>query len=430
MRRARLTVLLLLLCAGASAQNKFDIGANFMTRGELRNGGFAFVDEELEIPDDNFAGFILERTRLTLDYAGENLTANITGQHCGTWGSREGGNFMIYEAWVKFDSKNGFFTKIGRQNLSYDDQRIFGADDWSMTGMTHDVLKAGYEGHGHKVHVFGAYNQNLENIDGGTYFSGGLQPYKAMEALWYHFDFPSFPLGASLLLMNVDLQGGDRRVDETTFHEQIYGTFLSFQPKNWALEAAYYREAGKEEHGLPINAWMASGKVTWKPSQSFQLYGGYDFLSGDKYFAVPPEGRFGMVHHDVIRGFSSLYGSNHKFYGAMDFFYVTTYVRGFTPGLQNAYIGTGWKPGKNLSLDLSYHFLAIATNLDNVKKPLGHEVEFSASYSFRPDTKLSMGFSFMKGTDTMAYLKRSFGDNRLEWAWAMLTVSPKFLSGK
>lgn len=137
-----------------------------------------------------------------------------------------------------------------------------------------------------------------------------------------------------------------------------------------------------------------------------------------------------MVHHDVIRGFSSLYGSNHKFYGAMDFFYVTTYVRGFTPGLQNAYIGTGWKPGKNLSLDLSYHFLAIATNLDNVKKPLGHEVEFSASYSFRPDTKLSMGFSFMKGTDTMAYLKRSFGDNRLEWAWAMLTVSPKFLSGK
>ena len=41
-----------------------------------------------------------------------------------------------------------------------------------------------------------------------------------------------------------------------------------------------------------------------------------------------------------------------------------------------------------------------------------------------------MGFSFMKGTDTMAYLKRSFGDNRLEWAWAMLTVSPKFLSGK
>ena len=213
MRRARLTVLLLLLCAGASAQNKFDIGANFMTRGELRNGGFAFVDEELEIPDDNFAGFILERTRLTLDYAGENLTANITGQHCGTWGSREGGNFMIYEAWVKFDSKNGFFTKIGRQNLSYDDQRIFGADDWSMTGMTHDVLKAGYEGHGHKVHVFGAYNQNLENIDGGTFFSGGLQPYNAMEALWYHFDFPSFPLGASLLLMPAGRGQTGRRND-------------------------------------------------------------------------------------------------------------------------------------------------------------------------------------------------------------------------
>ena len=89
MRETFISVLLLLLCAGAGAQNKLDIGANFMTRGEIRNGGLVSTSSDAEEdPVENFAGFILERTRLTLDYTGENLTANITGQHCGTWGSR------------------------------------------------------------------------------------------------------------------------------------------------------------------------------------------------------------------------------------------------------------------------------------------------------------------------------------------------------
>ena len=48
------------------------------------------------------------------------------------------------------------------------------------------------------------------NINGGTYFSGGIQPYKSMAALWYHYDVPAFPLGVVPQLVRF---AGDGRID-------------------------------------------------------------------------------------------------------------------------------------------------------------------------------------------------------------------------
>ena len=425
---------LLLLPLGARAQVTID--ADFFTRGEVRRGGISKSSEDVD-KDYGFdrANFIVERTKLSLDYAADNIQGRLTAQHSGTWGSKEGGDFNVHEAWMKFISDKGFFAQIGRQNLSYDDQRIFGSDDWSMTGITHDVLKLGFEGHGHSLHIFAGYNQNPENISGGTFYSGGLQPYKALEAAWYHLDIPRTSLGLSLLFADIGMQSGEKgSTDEYTLprvrRQQVYGTFVTWKPGRLAAEAAYYRQGGVEEHGLPIDAWMASGKLSYSPSMHLTLYGGYDHLSGDDQYATPPMGQIGMIQHDKARGFSSVYGSHHKFYGAMDFFYVTTYYGGFTPGLQNAYGGITWKPGNKTSLDLAYHFLATATQLQNADKPLGHELEFSGSYSFRSNIKMSIGYSYMHGTETMVVLKRSTDNRQLRWAWLMLTVTPTIFSSR
>ena len=125
-----------------------------------------------------------------------------------------------------------------------------------------------------------------------------------------------------------------------------------------------------------------------------------------------------------------MYGSHHKFYGAMDFFYVSTYVNGFTPGLQNLYGGITWTPGKKLSMDASYHFLSTATTIEDASKALGHEVELSATWTIADSVSLSAGYSFMQGTETMAILKRSSNNNRLQWGWLMLQITPKFFSTK
>ena len=426
MRKVLLLALsLTALSWGLLAQDgKLNVNADFLTRGEIRSGGLPLEEEGVQ----DYAAFILERTMIGVDYSKAGFSTNITAQHSGTWGSSEGGYFNVYEAWIQMTSDKGFFAKIGRQNLSYDDQRIFGPDDWAMTARSHDALKVGYEGNGHKIHLFASYNQNADNMKGGTYYTGGLQSFKAMEALWYHYDIQRANLGISAVFVNIGMQGGTKVVDEKLYQQQVVGTYFSFTPKRFSLEAAYYHQMGKEENGLPINAWMASVKAAWSPEGEVSFYGGYDHLSGDEHFATPPQGQIGMIRHEKIHGFSSINGSHHKFYGAMDFFYVSTYYGGFTPGLQNFYAGMKWKPGKKMTLDAAYHFFATATKLQNADRPLGHEMEFSASYSFGNNSKLSLGYTFMRGTETMAILKRSNDKRNLNWAWLMYTVTPKFFS--
>ena len=77
-----------------------------------------------------------------------------------------------------------------------------------------------------------------------------------------------------------------------------------------------------------------------------------------------------------------------------------------------------------------YHYLATATKIQNADKPLGHEVELSASYKFMKEAKLSIGYSYMRGTDTMVILKKTSENRQLRWAWIMLNVSPRFFYGK
>ena len=411
----------------AAPENKLEVSANFLTRGEIRDGGIVSTEEEVDTED--FASFILERTLLGISYERTGLSCRLNAQHSGVWGSSEGSFFNVHEAWVKLRSDIGIYAIVGRQALSYDDQRIFGNDDWAMIARSHDALKLAYEGHGHKLHLIGAFNQTAANLKGGTFFSGGLQPYKAMEAVWYHYDVPETSLGFSLLFMNVGMQGEERGELQKTYQQQIFGTYLSYKPRNWSAEAAYYNQSGKEENGIPIQAWMSSIKAAYNPG-TWSLFGGYDYLSGDRDFATPPKGMIGMTRHETIHGFSSLYGSHHKFYGAMDFFYVTTYYGGFTPGLQNLYLGGKWLPAERYSVNACLHYLATATKLQNAKRPLGFEMELSASCKLFKDATLSVGYSFMKGTETMEVLKRTSGNRQLQWGWVMLSVSPKFFSGR
>ena len=422
LRRAFLLAALLVPMLAVAQEKKFSVDANYLMRGEIRDGGLSVSDEG----EAGYARFVLSRTRIGASFEHDWLSARLVAQHAGTWGSIEGNSLSMNEAWVRFGTK-GFFAKVGRQSLSYDDQRIFGLDDWSMTGISHDAVKVGFEGGAHKVHLIGAYNQDVANMDkGGTRFSGGLQPYKGLGAAWYHVDISK--VGLSALFMDLGLQSTEDL--KSTFHQHLAGAFVSWQPKRFGLEGAYYHQWGKEQSGLPVNAWMASVKATARISDMLSARAGYDYLSGDEDFAVPGQGMIGLTRHEVVNGFSSLYGSNHKFYGAMDFFYVSTYVSGFTPGLQNLYAGVTFKPVEKLSVDAAYHYFSTAVQVKDHLRALGHEVELTASWRFSKDVSLSAGYSFMQGTETMSALKRTADNNRLHWGWVMLLVTPRFFETK
>ena len=421
-------VLPLLFSIGLKAQeadNEFSLDAQLVTRGELRVGGFKPDD----LGKERISRFAQGKYLVTASYQRSWLEVKLSPKFSGVWGQASSG-ISLYEGWAKMQSKGGLFVKIGRQELNYDDGRIIGNDDWTMTAPTHDVLELGYEGEKHKVHLLAAYNQNAENIDNGdVYYSGGLQPYKTMQAIWYHYDMPKKLFGVSILGMNIGMQSEKDEEPQTTYYQQLVGTYLALRPKHWSLEGAFYYQMGKQEHGMTVDAFMVNAKLNVKPSENYDLFVGYDYLSGDKYFAVPPHGGLGLVFHDKVRGFNAIFGSHHQFYGAMDFFYLSNYVGGFTPGLQNLFVGGNIKPVNGLSINAAYHYYAIATNLDYVNtKTLGHSVELSGKYAFNEAVSLSAGYTFMKGSETMELLNQVSEKRQLHWAWVMLSITPRLFA--
>ena len=426
--------ILLLMHANAWAQDTlFTADLHLMTRGEIRNGGMTYKNTDEQ--QDSKSAFILDRVRLSLGYQRNWLEAKAAVQHVGTWGHEGSSNVNVYEAWGKVKASFGLFAQIGRLALRYDDERIIGSDDWVMASMTHDALRLGYEGYGHKVHGILCYNQNMRATSSpGSYYADGSRPYKTMQTLWYHYDVPKVPLGISLLMMNIGMQagvpGGTYENAPHTEWQTVLGGYVKCTPRYFSIEGSYYRQTGRDERTAKLDAWMASAKVVYIPNKTWAIKAGYDHLSGDDYVAVVKPGGLGMPLHEVCKGFNPVYGSHHKFYGAMDFFYLSTYVNGFTPGLQNAYIGAFYEPIKQLSLKVNYHYLATGTKLNGLSSTLGHEIEVEAAYMPARDIRIAAGYSYMTGTETMEKLKRATGDGNLRWAWLSLNVMPRLFSAK
>lgn len=137
--------------------NLFTIDFQHLTRGEYRNGGLPAGDQAV----DDKASFINGRSRLNFGYERPHLTMCLSVQHAGLWG--QSGSMMLNEGWAMLHTRPWwdstiFFAKLGRQVLSYDDERILGANDWAMTGVTHDVATLGFNGKTNSLHIMLAYN--------------------------------------------------------------------------------------------------------------------------------------------------------------------------------------------------------------------------------------------------------------------------------
>lgn len=433
--------LLLLASVGCWAQddslkNQLSVGLNFMTHGEIQGGGLPRRPNDNVLVEDR-SNFLVGRARLSVDYIRPGLEAYAVVQNNAIWGMKGNQALNLYEGWVKMSAKSGLFAQIGRVALTYDDERIIGPNDFAMAAASHDVLRIGYEGNGHRLHGILAYNQNGSNVYTNTYYEDGAQSYKTMQTLWYHYELPKIPLGASILFMNVGLQAGlqaETYNQPSTEYQQMIGGYVKYAPKKLTFEGSYYRQMGKTVDGAnqagKIKAWMASVKANIKPADNYGIEVGYDYLSGDDYVPVTYGGGFGLPAHEVQRGFSPLYGSRTKFYGILDYFYESAYTNGFTPGLQKAFIGGYFKPTTKLYCRAIYDYLATAKELKDLKMTLGHAIELQASYSFSKDISLVAGFTQMMGTETMDRLKQGNSDKRARWGWFSLVISPSLFATK
>ena len=395
-------------------ENQLTVSAQIRSRAEYRNGALSPRSE-----GTSPAGFVNERARIGIDYKRKGLEMKFSAQHVGVWGQDalvdKNGRFILNEAWAKLALSDDWFIQLGRQNLAYDDERILGGLDWNVAGRYHDALKIGYEKGGHKLHGIFAFNQNDENTNGGSYYDNSTTKlYKNMQTIWYHYQSQSAPFGISLLVMNLGQETGEED-DPNTKYLQTYGTHITYNPGIVNLTGSFYYQSGKNSSSRKVSAYMGSIKAGFKVSPIWTINIGEDYLSGSK------------SSDGTYKAFDPLYGTHHKFYGAMDYFYASTFVTGYAPGLSDTQIGLSCKTSKAASLSLNYHYFATGVKLEGLKRTLGSEIDIQIDWKIKKDITFQAGYSTMFGSSTMDTVKGGSHDSWQDWAWVSLNISPSML---
>jgi len=412
----KLVPILFIVFIPMAGNAQFSLSGEFRPRTELRNGY-----KMLRTSQNNPAFFTSQRTRLNLVYKQDKYTFKLSGQDVRTWGEvdqlQDNPNVNIHEAWAQVNFSETLGMKIGRQELVYDDQRLLGSVNWAQQGRSHDALLITYQNQSSEfsLDIGGAYNQEAQNVLGNSY---SLPNYKMLSYVWLNKDFGKFDASGIFLTDGFEVSSG------SVNYRYTYGTHINYHAKDLAISGTIYAQSGDDANRNNIWAYMAAGKVSYDLSLVI-ITVGYDYLSGGDAGDSNP----------TSHAFNTLYATNHKFYGHMDYF---TNIPADTRGgsLQDAQVGVAFATSEKTSLNLTYHHFSLANEITDPLNPgqtldisLGSEVDFSLDYGFSDEINFRLGYSALFENASLEDLQQRQADGLQQWGWVMLTLKPKFLDG-
>ena len=411
------------------------------------------------------------------------------------------GEFTIATAsdtncWLKVDNLS---LKIGRQEIVYDDVRLLGNLDWLQQGRRHDAAILKFLHKGYQLDLGAAFNQNADAFGTrGVFYNpqnttsamtahksgvgftvplatpintGGPLPvaatanpagtnaigqmYKSMQflygsrkwgqtkisALVFKDDFAKYAdtaNGGTARYYYTDKQVNSRWTMGANFTTQI-GNASGFG--KIAIAGGGFTQKGNDKRGNNLDAYMANLSVTYMKGK-FQVGPAIDYLSGnsdndDK--ENPAKGGNVNGGYTTNRGFDPLYGTPHKWWGYMDYFYVGTGApRG---GLINAQLRAKYTASR-FFVTVDYHNFKSDGSLQvgqNTKytKDLGNEIDVVFNYNVNKFVNLELGYSkYFGATESTQLAKGQVLASGLpspnvrksaDWAYAMITIRPDFL---
>ncbi len=406
--------LLAVMVQFASAQ--FTLDGEFRPRTEYRHGFGGLI------ADDADAGFgISTRVRLNAGYTTEAYKFYVSFQDIMVWGENrqilpydQNNSFAVFQAWAELNLGEGWSTKLGRQVISYDDQRIFGGLDWAQQGRNHDAALLKYKKEKFMFDLGLAFNQDYSNPTGfqsvGTdYGTTGFFSYKTMQYLYLKQAWENF--SGSLLLLNNGFQEADG-----ISNLQTLGTHLNYKAGSFGLAANAFVQTGKRQGEVDVKgAYLLGLDLSYKASSKVGLGAGLEIISGN-------DGGAGETG-----AFFPLYGTNHKFNGFMDYFYVGNHANSI--GLFDVHVSANFKLNDTSSLLVKALNFSGEQELASGEKSLGTEIDLVYKKKFK-GYALVLGYSQMFASDGMYELKgvsENLAAGGQNWAWAMIVLKPKFL---
>lgn len=440
-------------CIFTTAQAQLTISGQLRTRSEYRDG-----QGTLSRKDTVPAFFTSQRTRLNVGFSAHRFKVYTSLQDVRVWGQDASSinrittdtydGFMVHEAWAEISLVDtgkvvkNFTVKIGRQELVYDDVRLLGNLDWLQQARRHDAAVLKFEHRGWTAHLGAAFNQNAERKSNIIYngaptgyaasTNGMSAMYKSMQFLYVnkklHFGNVSF-LSFKDDFSKFHFAATDTE-KKTPIYEQsawsrftagfnIFGTAL----RKISFTGSAFYQGGKYREGTSLDEYLLSASAMYAAGRKLSVGPGVDLTSGNN--GSDPSKKF--------QRFDPLYGTPHKFWGYMDYFYVAD---GFgANGLVNAYIKTRYKAKDNLTLSLDAHHFALPNAItdesgQSLGKTLGREFDFIFNYALTKVINIEGGYCTFFASSTLASAKVKnvkSADTSANWAYLMISIKPEVL---
>ena len=448
------------ILATYEAKAQFTFTGQLRDRVEMRAG-----QGTLQKEGDKAALFTSQRTRLSAGYTGYRFKIYTSLQDVRVWGqdassinrtTTEANNgILLHEAWAEISlidtlsTIQNFSVKAGRQEISYDDQKVLGSLDWLQQGRRHDAIILKYANKGWIADIGAAFNQNKE-LNTGTIYNGTLPAYGAgtngigtmYKSFQYAYIGKKFLFGdLSFLFFKDDFNkytnvtAGTPPVTTKVNEEGVWsrnttGIYYNVNAtKKLNFMGSFYHQGGRDKDGRSLNANMASITSTYQIGKKLFIGPGIDYLSGD-------DGTKAVTATSDNNRFDPLYGTPHKFWGSMDYFYA---ANGFgKQGLLNYFFKIKYNAKDNLSFNLDVHGFESANKLSNgaggeLNSYLGTELDLTVKYNLTKVINIEAGYSIMKATNSMASApvkNIANADLTPQFAYVMLNIKPNFLAKK
>lgn len=405
MKKGLTVVVIVLLICSIEAQAQFILSGEFRPRTEFSRGY-----KTLPSTGQDMSVATTQRTRLNALYSMEGIHTKLTLQDVRLWGSQpqmvtnEDFATSVHEAWAEINLNQTLSIRAGRQELVYDDHRIFGNVGWTQQARSHDLALLKIE-RSFKLHLGIAHHEN-SNITNNIY--NGPDAYKNMQFLWFNKTWEKSAL--SLLLLNNGVPVLIAPDEEKSRYSQTIGGRITHSLDALNLAANLYGQTGKHNSGKNIHALNFLAEAALPNNITI----GFEYLSGNSHDKT-----------DKVYAFEPFYGTNHKFNGYMDYFYVGNHINSY--GLHNGYIKYFFTKNK-VKLDADIHYFATAGLISpQAKRYLGTELDLTCSWAIQPYASITGGWSVMFASENMEALRSGDRKQLPYWGYIMLTVTPAFI---
>lgn len=446
------------------------LGGQYRLRGEYTNN----LDFDKSANDHNDSWG--QRVRLTANAkATDDTTVKITLQDTRKWGTTQataGGPAVtdnetanttgtpnaldLHESYMNVENvlDSGVAFRAGRQELSYGDERLIGAFNWSNNGRSFDALKAVYKSDIVNVDLFTSkiIERTVTNTD--TNFHGLYATIKAIPDNVIDVYFLQLkdnnsnganavnPFGFGSTIGNTDLTEGGAAVNGggdpsklNTFGVRVKGAVSGL---DYTAELPVQRgtiSTNKKEYNIKAYAFAAKLGYNLPTPMKARVGAEYDYASGDK-----DAGTAGNADTD-LQTFFNLFPTNHDKLGLMD----TQAWRNVKAWNLNATL----EPTDKLKLLVSYWDFSLAqkndawysaaqwnnntntaatsvrrANSNNGSKDLGNEIDLVATYKYNAAVSAELGYAH--------YFAGKFAENNstppaksadADWAYLMLMTN-------